>query len=53
MYLKPTELESTFIEILNPKKTNVTLGWVYCHIHIDLNKFNDYSVFSRWHSVVE
>ena len=44
MYLKPTELESTFIEILNPKKTNVILGWIYCHLHIDLNKFNDYYV---------
>ena len=26
MYLKPTELESTFIEILNPKKTKCNFG---------------------------
>ena len=32
------------IEILNPKKTNVTVGCIYRHPHIDLNEFNDYFV---------
>ena len=31
-----------FIEILNPKKTNVIVGCIYCHPHLDLNEFNDY-----------
>ena len=39
---KSTELESTFIEILNPKKTNVIMGCIYQHPHMDLNEFNDY-----------
>ena len=38
---KSTELESTFIEILNPKKTNVIVGCIYRHLHMDLNGFND------------
>ena len=39
---KSTELGSTFIEILNPKKTNVIMGCIYQHPHMDLNEFNDY-----------
>ena len=31
---KSTELESTFIEILNPKKTNVIVCCIYHHPHI-------------------
>ena len=38
------QLESTFIEISNPKKTNVTVGCTYRHPHMDLNEFNDYYV---------
>ena len=38
---KITELESTFIENLNPKKTNVIVGCIYRHSHMDLNEFND------------
>ena len=34
---KSAELESTFIEILNPKKTNVIVGCIYRHPHMDLN----------------
>ena len=34
---KSTKLESTFIEILNPKKTNVIVGCIYRHPHMDLN----------------
>ena len=39
---KSTELESTFIEILAPKKTRVIVGCIYRHPHMDLNEFNDY-----------
>ena len=35
------ELESTFIEIINPKKSNIVLGVVYRHPTRDLNEFND------------
>ena len=41
---KPTELESTFIEILSPKKTNVIVGCIYRHPHMQLNEFNDYYI---------
>ena len=41
---KPTELELTFTEILNPKKTNMIVGCIYCHPHKDLKEFNDYYV---------
>ena len=41
---KSTELESTFIEILSPKKTNVIVGCIYRHPHMDLNEFNDYII---------
>ena len=34
------ELESTFIEILNPKKSNMVIGYIYKHPSIDLNDFN-------------
>ena len=39
---KSTELESTFIKIL--KKTNVIMGCIYCHPHMDLHEFNDYCI---------
>ena len=38
---RSTELESTFIEILNPKKPNVIVGCIYPHPRMDLNEFND------------
>ena len=38
---KSTELQSTFIEILNTKKTNVIVGCIYRHLQMDLNEFND------------
>ena len=41
---KSTELESTFTEILNPKKTNVIAGRIYRHPHMDLVEFNDYYI---------
>ena len=33
-------LESTFIEITNPSKTNIIVGCIYRHPTIDLNEFN-------------
>ena len=41
---KSTELESTFIKVSNPRKTNVTVGCIDHHLHMDLNEFNDYCV---------
>ena len=38
---KTHELKSTFIEIINPKKSNIILGVVYRHPTMDLNEFND------------
>ena len=37
---KSHELESTFTEIINPKK-QIILGAVYRHTSVDLNEFND------------
>ena len=37
---KSIELESTFIEILNSKKTNVIAGCIYWHPHMDLKNKN-------------
>ena len=37
---KRNKLESTFIEILNPKKSNVIIGCIYKHPSMDLNAFN-------------
>ena len=36
---KTNELESTFIEVLNPKKSNI-IGCIYKHPLMDLNHFN-------------
>ena len=38
---KSTELESTFIKILNPKKPNVIVSCIYPHPHMDLNDINN------------
>ena len=39
---KSAELESTFIEIINYKKSNIIVGCIYRHPAMDLNEFNDY-----------
>ena len=39
---KKNYLESTFIEITNPTKTNVIVGFIYWHPTMDLNEFNCY-----------
>ena len=38
---KPTELESSFIEISNPKRSNIIIGYIYRHPNMDLDEFND------------
>ena len=38
---KSSELESTFIEIINPKKTNIIIHCIYRHPTMNLNEFND------------
>ena len=38
---KSCELESTFIEIINPKKTNIIIGCIYRHTTMNLNEFNN------------
>ena len=39
-------LESTFIEITNPSKTNIIADCIYRHPTIDLNEFNYYYINS-------
>ena len=39
---KCAELEPTFIEIINHKKSNILVGCFYRHPVMDLNEFNDY-----------
>ena len=38
---KKNELESTFIEIVNPKKSNIIVGVIYRHPSMDLADFNN------------
>ena len=38
---KSCELESTFIEMINPKKTNIIIGCIYRHPSMDLNEFSN------------
>ena len=37
---KPTELESSFIEIANPKRSNIIIGCICRHPNMDLDEFN-------------
>ena len=37
---KKRDLESTFIEIINSKKSNIIVGCIYRHPNMDLNDFN-------------
>ena len=37
---KKSELESTFIQIVNPRKPNIVVGVIYRHPSMDLNDFN-------------
>ena len=38
---KATELESSFIEISNPKRSNIIIGYIKRHPKTDLHEFND------------
>ena len=38
---KSFELESAFIEICNPKKTNIIIGCIYKHPNMNIDEFND------------
>ena len=38
---KTHDLESTFIEIINPKKSNIIVVCIYRHPNMDLNDFNN------------
>ena len=38
---KPFQLESNFVEIVNPKKTNIIIGCIYRHPNMDLSDFNE------------
>ena len=37
---KKNEVESTFIEIVNPKRSNINVGAIYRHTFMDLTHFN-------------
>ena len=38
---KSYELESVFMEIIVPNKTNITMGYIYRHPSMDLNDFTE------------
>ena len=40
---------SQFIEILNSKKMNVIVGWIYCHPHTDFTEFDEYCIHNLLH----
>ena len=46
---KSVELESTFIEMINHKKSNISVGCIYRHSLMDLNEFNDYYLSELLH----
>ena len=38
---KSNQLESTFVEIINPKKSNIVIGCIYKHPNIDVTDFKN------------
>ena len=38
---KQFELESTFIKIINPRKSNIIVGVIYKHPKMDVTDFNN------------
>ena len=50
-FYKSAELESTFIEIINHKKSNIIVGCIYKHPAMDLNEFNDYYLNELLHKL--
>ena len=41
LFYKPKELESSFVEIINPGKQNIIIGCIYRHPNMILNEFNE------------
>ena len=39
-------LQSTFIEIMNPKKSKIPVGTIYKHPSIDLTDFNSNNLYN-------
>ena len=48
---KSKDLESTFIEIINPCMKNIIVGCVYRHPSMDLNEFNDIYLNNLLHKI--
>ena len=48
---KSAELESTFIEIINHKKSNILVGCLYRHPDMDINEFNDIILMNLLHKL--
>ena len=48
---KSAELESTFTEIINHKKSNILAGCIYIHPVVDLNEFKDYYLNELLHKL--
>ena len=40
LFYKPKELESTFIEIINPTRKNIVCGCIYRRPSMDIHEFN-------------
>ena len=38
---KSNQLESTFVEIINPKKSNIAIGCIYKHPNMDVLDFKN------------
>ena len=38
---KSNQLESTFVEIINPKKSNIIIGCIYKHPNMDVTDFKN------------
>ena len=41
---KSCQIESTFIEISNPKKNNIVIGCIYKYPNMNLNEFNSFNL---------
>ena len=47
-FTKKWHLESTFIEIINPKKSNIIIRCICRHPNMDLNDFNNFKLFKSF-----
>ena len=41
MFTKNIKLESTFVEMMNPEKSNIIIGIIYRHPKLDVTEFNN------------